>query len=413
MSALNRITTVLICLLFAGQVWSQETKTFELKTGEKIKGTVVGTDEETGILTVETTYGLVTISPETLVVDSVAVLLKSGEILRGSLLHQNSERMIIQSKLGVLTLSRQEIERVDYLNVTPNQPAVKQLGGGSEKFSFANERQIDVFYDPTGNVLGQNVVYVSGLSWGIGATENLQITSRWADYIQGDFNFRPKIQIHKSGNVDLERSLAIGFDMHARWDSRRYKWHEYQLTAREVSTYNPTVTTGNTKTVYYYDFAPIGTDIILPNPIYYYSNQSGDIINDEVTHLKASRTRYYEVFAAYTLSKMRSEMKGHTAHTIGVSIGKSETAPDLMPRVYYAVGLDVRPNLIVNFEVFWDEYYRESWWDQEYGEKRITIKEPEKPFPLHFDLGFILATDDNFRVGLHYQPLWLAIYLKY
>lgn len=409
MTTLNRFTAVLICLFIVGPVWSQETKTFELKTGEKIMGTVVGTDEETGILTVETAYGLVTISPETLVVDSVAILLKSGEILRGSLLHQNPERMIIQSKLGVLTLDRQNIERVDYENVSPNQPAVKQLGGTSEKFSFANERQIDVFYDPTGSVLGQNVVYVSGLSWGIGATEKLQITSRWADYLLGDFNFRPKVQIHKSGNVDLERSLAIGFDMHARWESRRYKWHEYQVTAREITT--PGVTTGRTKTVYYYDFAPVGTDVVLPNPIYYYT--TGDVYNNDVVHVDPPRTRYYEVFAAYTLSKMRSEMKGHAAHTIGVSIGKSETAPDLMPRIYYAVGLDVRPNLIVNFEVFWDEYYRESWWNDEYGENRIVTAEPEKPFPLHFDLGFILATDDNFRVGLHYQPLWLAIYLKY
>lgn len=411
MSKLIRATAVLVCFLMAGMAWGQETKTFELKNGEKIIGSVVGTDEETGVLTVETAYGLVTISPERLVVDSVTVILKSGEILRGTLLHQNQERLVIKSGLGILTLDRQNIQRVDYETATENQPAAIKLGGTSEKFSFANERQIDVFYDPTGNVLGRNVVYVSGLSWGFGMTETFQITSRWADYLEGDFNFRPKIQIHQSGNVDLERSVAIGFDMHTRWNVRRYKWYEYQLTAREITT--PGNYTGRTKTVYYYDFVPVGSDVVIPDPIEYYSSSTGSIRNSQVTEITPNRTQYYEVFAAYTFSKMRSEMKGHIAHTFGASLGKSEAAPDYMPRIFYALGVDIRPNLIVNFEVFWDEYYKEPWWVNDYESNRITLTEPEKPFPLHFDIGFILATDDNFRVGLHYQPLWLAIYLKY
>jgi hypothetical protein len=90
-----------------------------------------------------------------------------------------------------------------------------------------------------------------------------------------------------------------------------------------------------------------------------------------------------------------------------------------MYKAYYAGGIDIRKNLIMNYEIFYDPYYIE-WWNRADGpfgnyDENLSIEKPEKPYisPFHFDVGFIYAVTDWLRFGIHFQPYIFGIYMKF
>lgn len=405
------IKRILLLLGLVGLTWSQEPKVFELKTGEKISGTVMGTDEITGKIMVQTPYGLITLDPENLVVETVTVTMKFGDVIQGQLLLQDQSHLVVKSSLGVLSVNRTDIERIDYQTDAPKTPIALTRSSNSNKFSAASERQIDVFYDPTGYTLSQGTLYISGLSWGFGATEKLQITSRFVDYFWGNFNARSKFQLFKTGNVDRETALAVGFEMNSRWWPNRYKWDEQTFTAYERTGYDSL--TGATRPVYYGQYNLVGSEISLTDSVFYGAG-SNELWNNWVDVKDPEWKPYYEAFAAYTVSKARSNMQGRISHTIGASVGKAIVSPDLMYRVYYAAGVDIRENLIFNFEAFYDPSYVELWNRGILNDGDLFFEKPAMSgSPLHFDIGFIYAYSDFLRFGIHFQPYIVAIYMKF
>ena len=410
------IWKAIILLGMVGLIWGQEPKVFELKTGEKISGTVVGTEEATGKIMVQTAYGLVTLDPEKLVVETVTVTMRSGDIIQGQLLLQDEARVVVKSSLGVLSVNRSDVDRIEYQTGTPKAKVAANRSTRSKKFSTATERQIDVFYDPTAFTLDQGILYVSGLSWGFGATPKIQVTSRFVDYFWGNFNVRPKFQLFKTGNIDRESALAVGFDLNTRWWPNRYHWNEATFTAYEItdnSYWNHTLT-GETQTAYYGQYDLIGTSVSQSSDSIFYFAGSEEIYVGYVDVSEPEWKPYYEAFAAYTLSKARDNMQGRISHTVGMSISKAEVSDDFMYRVYYAAGVDVRENLIFNFEVFYDPSYVELWNRGMMAYNDLSFEKPTKPgSPLHFDIGFIYAYSDFLRFGIHFQPYIIAIYMKF
>jgi len=90
-----------------------------------------------------------------------------------------------------------------------------------------------------------------------------------------------------------------------------------------------------------------------------------------------------------------------------------------MYKFYYAGGIDMRRNLIFNYEVYYDPYYVE-WWNRRDGifgvfEDNLSTDEPEKHYvsPFHFDIGFIYAMTEWLRFGIHFQPYIFGIYMKF
>lgn len=407
------IKTIVLLFLLVGTILCQETKIFELKTGEKISGVVIGTDETTGGIMVQTAYGMVTIDPENLVVETVTVTMKSGDVIQGQLLLQDPDHLVVKSTLGILSVKRVDVERVDYQTDTVKAQTASTRSVAAKKFSLSAERQIDVFYDPTGYTLNRGTLYVSGLSWGFGATDEMQVTSRFVDYFWGNFNVRPKFQLFKKGNVDRESTLAIGFELNSRWWPNRYVWTEKSFTAYEISSDYPFQHTGPTKTAYYGEYNLVGSTVTLSDDLTYYSG-SESIHNGYVNVDDPEWKPYYEAFVAYTLSKARGNMQGRISHTVGASIGKAEVASDLMYRVYYAAGVDIRENLIFNFEVFYDPTYVELWNRNMLYDETLSFDKPKQTgTQLHFDIGFIYAYSDFLRFGIHFQPYIAAIYMKF
>ena len=394
----------------------QDIRTINLKSGERITGEIIATDTIKHTISVKTNYGILEINQDQINTEIVTIFLKSGDRLKGTVIAEDKLSIKIESRVGPLTLQKSIIENIDYGLIKPTAGVIEP----PKKYKLAMDRQIDVFYDPTGYTLKKGILYISGLSWGFGLSDKLQITSRWAGYFNGNFNLRPKLRILRVGTLDNEHVLALGAHFHSRATVNKYEWIEDNFLFEKGhwdSNSDAWITNGDSIPLYYGGYERIGTTINVPasdrrineesyDPYYWYDTEAPDPIV------------YYEAFIAYTYSHARSGVSGRTSHTLGAIIGKHPDKSEFMTRIYYGGGIDVRKNLIMNYELFYDPSYIE-WWNRsdeifDY-EDELSLTKPEQPqvSPLHFDVGFIYSINKWLRVGIHFQPYIFAIYMKF
>lgn len=393
-------------------------QTIYLKSGDKITGIIQKVDNQSGEITVLTKYGPLVVKQDDIMEEIASVTLNSGDKLKGHILSKTEQTTDLLTDYGVLSITNSDIVRIDYGLLEKNQ----KIAEIKEKFILGNERQIDVFYDPTGYTLEKGVLYISGLSWGFGFTDRFQITSRWAGYFLGDFNIRPKLQLFRFGTLENEHVFSIGAHIHTRYTSDKYDWIEktYLFEKGNYDSNNYSwVTSGDSIPVYYGGYNKIGTTIDIDNSSRRYVESDNSIEAPWIDIESPKPMEYYEIFAAYTLSKARRGNTGRIAHTIGTIISKHPQKSDIMYKIYYAGGVDVSKNLIMNYEIFYDPYYVE-WWNRtaelfEIYDNLLTTKKPKKPFisPVHFDIGFIYALSDWLRFGIHFQPYIFGVYFKF
>jgi hypothetical protein len=254
------------------------------------------------------------------------------------------------------------------------------------RWYYGNERLIDIYFDPTGYVLEENVLYLSGLSWGYGISDKMHITSKWGGYFLGDLNFRPKFMLFKTGDLKSEKVLSVGGHFHMRgvpdkyemktWDSKE-TWNDW--VDGENINYDTTIT----KT----EWVRVGSKL-----------EDGNYDNNPF----GSGEMWWEVFAAFTVSNLKASGQGRINHTVGASF-TSYPGYDLMPRAYYAVTADARRSLKLIFEVFYDPYWASA----------LERVEDENISDIDFDFGFIYAYSEQLRVGIHFQRPWIAFYYKF
>ena len=113
-----------------------------------------------------------------------------------------------------------------------------------------------------------------------------------------------------------------------------------------------------------------------------------------------------ELFAAFTLSKLREGGNGRINTTIGAS-AVLYPGEDLAPRIYLATDIDVSKSVKIMGEIFYDPFFPEM----------INL-ENDEPLntPIHFDVGFLtnkLGLNDNLWVGIHFQRPFIAFYWKF
>jgi hypothetical protein len=392
-------------------------QTIYLKSGDKITGIIQKVDNQSGEITVLTKYGSLAFKQDDIMEEIASITLTSGDKLKGRILSKTEQTTDLLTDYGVLSITNSDIARIDYGLIDKNQ----KIAEIKDKFTLGNERQIDVFYDPTGYTLGKGVLYISGLSWGFGITDRFQITSRWVGYFTGDFNIRPKLQLFHSGTLENEQVFSIGAHFHTRFNSDKYEWIEktYLFDKGHYDNYINWVSSGETIPVYYSGYNKIGTTIDIDNDNSRYDESNNSIETPYINTDSPKPMEYYEVFAAYTLSKARRGNTGRIAHTFGTIVSKHPRKDDIMYKIYYAGGVDIRKNLIMNYEIYYDPYYVE-WWnrtDELFGiyDNLLTTKKPKKPYvsPIHFDIGFIFAIADWLRFGIHFQPYVFGIYFKF
>ncbi len=408
--------SLLLVVLILSILNAQTERVFVLKTGEQVTGYITATDSINNTITVKTSFGSVVIDRGQLKSEVVNIYLKNGDKIKGVIVYEDEKSLRILSQMGEITLEKQAITRIDS---GPDNP-LDSIMGASKRYSHGMEQQIDIFYDPTGYTLERGVLYISGLSWGFGVTDRFQVTSKWSGYFTGDFNLRPKLQIFKAGNWEKEHTLAIGGHYHSRYVPDKFEWLEENYLV-DVGSYSSDdyewVPTGRDTNVYYGEYVRIGSALNFTDGFKRYDLEY-DEVDAWVDIADPDYQGYYEAFVAYSYSKARGKMSGRVNHTLGAIASKFDASDDIMYRIYYGGAIDIRKNLIMNYEIFYDPWYVEWWNRGDYlfdFEQDLETDKPKKPWvsPIHYDLGFIYSFSDWLRFGIHFQPYIFAIYLKF
>ena len=368
----------LISFILLGSIFAQE-KTFHLKSGDTVSGSVKSETDST--YTVVTSFGEIIISKNEVKPEEAFIFLKSGDKLRGIIISESKEGVTVKAQFGEVFISQDKIERIDFKSMGSVRRGFSRPGQSEEgRWYYGDERLIDIYFDPTGYTLGDNVLYLSGLSWGYGLSEKVHITSKWGGYFFGDLNFRPKFMLFKSGDLKSEKAMSVGFHYHMRGlpnkyelkDSENYDINWYSGDTTWYGNQEEWVRVGSKYEDGYYDSDPFGEEM------------------------------WWEFFGAYTVSNLKESGQGRINHTVGASL-TSYPGYDLMPRAYYAVSADARRRLKLIFEVFWDPY----WTNMLEFNDNLNISD------IDFDFGFIYAYSEQFRIGIHFQRPFIAFYYKF
>jgi hypothetical protein len=365
---------LLMFLFYSGIIFAQE-KTFYLKSGDKVSGTITAETDST--YAIETTFGSVTINKKDIKPEEAIVYLKSGDKLKGVILSESDEGIKVKAQFGEVSISKEKIDRIDFKSMGTVARGFKRPGQTEEgRWYYGKERLIDVYFDPTGYTVGDNVLYLSLLSWGYGLSDRFQITSKWGGYFLGDLNFRPKYTVFKKGNLKSEHAFAIGGHFHMRGYPVKYElktvkdsWGVDWETETERQEWRR-VEEG-----------------------YLFDGEDEDTGGDRM---------WMEYFAAYTISNLKKSGQGRINHTIGATL---TTYPgyDPMPRAYYAIHADARRNLKLIFEAFYDPYWASN----------LEFAEEKEISEFDFDFGFIYAYSENLQLGIHFQRPHIAFYYKF
>jgi len=426
------VTIIAIC-------FAQEAQTFNLTDGTVISGTVI---EETDTnFRVNTSFGEVTIEKANIIAAEYEITLKSGEKLRGTKESETDDALVINSSLGVLTLSKDEILDIQEVGAQTTEPepvhyyrnrgmldyifgAPKIQSAKETVFVLGEEQLTDLFFDPTAYTFDKSTLYLSGLSFGFGVTDNLQITTKWGNFFRGDMNIRPKYQVFKIGNWEKQTAFAMGVHYHSRWMPNKYEWKsgefDYKNYERHYDdTTNTWIVDGfTTQTKYWGGFYRIGS-----NPTVNINDDSteGTFYADIDENYDENFYEMGEIFGALTYSHARSGIRGRISHTIGgnVQVIMIDKSPQIMYRGYYGLDMDISSKLKMIGEIFYDPFYLEFWQKMEYqgyGDDNDFSDEPvvqDYVNPVHLDFGFMYAFNESFRFGMHFQQPWIAFYWKF
>ena len=402
---------IFVILMFS-IAFTQNTKTLTLKSGDKITGQVVE-ETETTITVINSLMGQMTINKSDLKQETIKLTTKDGDVVQGLVIEKTETYFKLETAFGEVTIPTTEIQNIGDA-IKPKEGGLKAkrtiFGTRWEKeytendeWYFSKERLMDVWFDPTGYTIEKNRFYLSGLSWGFGLTDRIHITSRWTNYFWQDFNIRPKWNFFKSGNLESQSAMAVGIHFHTRGLPGKYvyvndkdTYWDYEYGEGDNGDWGRIDSTYITQP----GWVRLGSKRELQEDDY------GDEERYEYTDFTDGNEPWFDIFGAYTLSKMRAGGNGRFNTTLGAS-ATLYPGEDIAPRIFAAIDIDVTRNIKVLGEIFYDEYYPELL-DREDGVKMRS--------PVHFDFGFLtnkLGLDDNFWIGLHFQQPFITFYWKF
>ncbi len=365
------ITVFSLIIIFSTALMASESaeRTFYLKSGERVTGEVISIDED-GKYTVQTSFGVVTFNKTEIREDEVKLLLLNGDIIKGAVIEEGDDAFRLLTQFGEITVWKTDIESIDFRR--EDEPFTKTKDENS-RWYFGDERLIDLWFDPVGFTLYENQLYLSGLSWAYGITGRFQVSSKWSDYFFGSLNFRPKYMLYYQGDVGTINAASIGGHIHTRGLPDKHELIEVENEFGDMEL----------------SWVRIGAEM----------DEYGELEDaiDDGDEL------WYEVFAAYTLSKVRKSGQGRINYNFG-SVLTYYPDEDLMTRVFAGIDVDARRNLKLLFELAYDPYYA-PFINREENEDTNT--------DIHFDFGFLYAYNEKLRFGLHFQQPFFAVYYKF
>lgn len=387
-----KLSIFLILILVMGALSAQDTRTLTLKSGDKITGQVVE-ETDTTLTIINPLMGQMVINKSNLKERVISITLKSGDKIGGTFVSRSATEIVVATAFGDVTIPADQVETINdqssstpTIRHTPFGTAIVSKSTGSDEWFFSNERLMDIWFDPTGYTIGKNKLYMSGLSWGFGLTDKVQVTSRWTSYFINDFNIRPKVTFFKKGTIESEAAAAGGIHMHTRGLPGKYKWVD---DAYEEYNYNNN--TGESSGGDRGGYVRLGST---RDEEGYYHDGFGE--GDKM---------WFELFGAYTISKLRPGGDGRMNTTFGAS-AVMYPGEDIAPRIFAAFDTDVTQSVKVMAEIFYDAYYPEI---------QNFDSDSKMASSLHFDIGFLtnrISFSEDFWMGFHFQRPFISFYWK-
>ena len=163
---LNILIIIIFTILF-----SQE-RTFNLKDGNKITGIVINIDEN-GNYIIQTDLGELLIKKDDIKLENVKITTKNGDTVSGKLINEDMEMYYVKSNIGTLSVEKNNILSLEFIDDLDkdNYNSLANLSKSDNLFYFGDEQLIDLWFDPTGNILDEGTIYLSGLSGAYGASD--------------------------------------------------------------------------------------------------------------------------------------------------------------------------------------------------------------------------------------------------
>ena len=355
---------IIVFMVLVSFLLSDE-RTFNLSSGNKVTREIINIDDS-GNYTVITTMGEVVFNQNEIVLENVKITTNNGDRIIGVLQNEDNEKFYVKTDIGLMSVEKNNVNTInfDYDDIENDQGFLKNLSKSENRYYFGDEQLIDVWFDPTGNVLSEGTIYVSGLSGAYGITDKFQISLRVWDYLFGNVNIRPKYQIYKKGSLEKTNSLSVGGHFYLT-GAVPHKWKLIEENCYNSNGEN-------------YD----GCGYWAP------------ITSDEFS---------YELFLAYTSSKLKPSDQGRINFNFGVSIAKIDGYTDFMNRIWFGTDIDVRKSLKLTGLIAYDPYLPTI------SELFNSVEQTD----IHLDFGFIYALNDNFRFGLHLTSPFMGFYWKF
>jgi hypothetical protein len=348
-------------------------RTFNLKSGNKVTGEIINIDDS-GNYTVNTTMGEVVFNQNEIVLESIKIITTEGDRIMGVLQNEDNDRFHVKTEIGLMSIAKNNVNSIEFnYDDYEDEGFLNNITKSDERFYFGDEQLIDVWFDPTGNVLPEGTIYASGLSGAYGVTDKFQISLRVWDYLFGNVNIRPKYQIYKKGDLEKSNSLSIGAHFYLT-GAIPHKWEMSKLCYNEE----------NSEETDQWECVENSEDY----------NYWESITSDEFS---------YELFLAYTSSKLKPSGQGRINYNFGTSITKIDGYSDFMKRIWFGTDIDVRKSLKFTGLIAYDPYLPTI----------AELFDSAEQTDIHLDFGFIYAVNDNFRLGLHLTSPFIGFYWKF
>ena len=432
---MNKSIYIIFLVTTVATLFSQDQKTFNLKDGTVINGTVI--EETDTAITIKADYGVIKINKKDLVQKAYEIKLNSGEILSGTKLGETEETITLKTKLGTFDVQKSDILDIYETDKTSQLSeadryflnkrsstldflfGTSKTSGKDKEFSMGEERLIDTFFDPTAYVLDDGALYLSGLSFGFGLSDKLMVTTQWSAFFWGDFNLRSKYMLYQKGNWEKESALAIGGHFHTYWQPDKVVWQEgiANICIEDLNWDGDCNDENESGERNFGGYFPIGATIEAHDN--YYDDE--DLLDVEGTE---DLDIMVELFSAYTFSMARKGMRGRISNTVGALVQIPLNHDTYPYRIYWGLDVDITPQLKMLGEAFYDPFFldisqrqhQDGPFSEHYTYKveadPVTKDDFKSNRPIHFDFGFIYAVNEHFRFGIHTQPYIIAFYWK-
>ncbi|MFH0881442.1 MAG: zinc ribbon domain-containing protein [bacterium] len=371
-------------------------KQFHLKDGNVVFGTVTALEEGGKIAVISSPDGTLKLPVREILEEMVDVRKTDGAHYVGPVLSEDEVQLSIRTPYGDVIVKKLDIQTMDRY-------------WGSKKVSWVEERErfmareelTDIFADPTAFPLNPRVIYLSGMSMGYGFTKNFMLRTQFGLDLIGDLNLHPFIRLMHHTEGVTETSFSMGMKM--------YTHHKMRNEVEKYSHWIIESATGKRMD----EAGQPNVEHIMREPDEKVFFWSGYMVYSRRQNLPGGRGKWGWHVGLTTNSIIFNDIH----YLKGYDWDSSFFWP---VRTWVAMDYDLSKELKFLIEIFADNGHKYIEFNDAIASYMgddgtpFTVEAQRGSFqPIDLDFGFLYTVNDNFRVGIHFQSPFLALYWKW